>query len=80
MSVDEENLSTIQCTGCTERLHRHEVQWLPLRAADTGLYFPGEPFCGRECYQKYVDQPEGNFRMPTQEQREAFIRSVLPVM
>lgn len=64
------------CTGCKEKLSRELIEWFPLVSVKTSLYYPGEPFCGLACYNRYVGQDDAPFREPDADQKRAFIRQM----
>ena len=65
---------TTNCVGCRERLPRERIEWYPVVSRATGLYYPGEPFCGMECYKRYVGQEDAPYREPDADQKRAFVR------
>lgn len=74
--MDDRSQFLATCTGCKESLPRERIEWYPLVLVKTGLYYPGEPFCGMACYNRYVQQDNAPYREPDLDQKRAFVRQM----
>lgn len=78
--MDDRPAFVVACLACLETVPRERAIWKPLVSKATGLYYPGEPFCGENCYDRWTTQENSDYLQPTDDQKLAFRRTCEPMI